>query len=45
MPILNQALSALNTLTAADIAVVRSMKNPPANVKLVMESVSILKVS
>ncbi|KAK0178126.1 hypothetical protein PV328_002104, partial [Microctonus aethiopoides] len=43
MPILNQALSALNTLTTADIAVVRSMKNPPANVKLVMESVCILK--
>ncbi|XP_044576956.1 dynein axonemal heavy chain 7 [Cotesia glomerata] len=43
MPILNEAQSALNTLTSTDIAVVRSMKNPPANVKLVMESICILK--
>lgn len=44
MPILNEAQTALNTLTTTDIAVVRSMKNPPANVKLVMESICILKV-
>lgn len=45
MPILNRANAALNTLTPADIAVVKTMKNPPAGVKLVMESVCILKVS
>lgn len=44
MPILNRANAALNTLTPADIAVVKTMKNPPAGVKLVMESVCILKV-
>lgn len=44
MPILNRANAALNTLTPADIAVVKAMKNPPAGVKLVMESVCILKV-
>ncbi|XP_012251165.2 dynein axonemal heavy chain 7-like isoform X2 [Athalia rosae] len=43
MPILNRANAALNTLTPADIAVVKTMKNPPAGVKLVMESVCILK--
>jgi dynein heavy chain len=44
MPILLEAQSALNTLTMADIAVVKAMKNPPAVVKLVMEAVCILKV-
>ncbi|VEN46856.1 unnamed protein product [Callosobruchus maculatus] len=43
MPILNAALAALNTLTPADIAVVKTMKNPPKGVKLVMEAVCILK--
>ncbi|XP_011500273.1 PREDICTED: dynein heavy chain 7, axonemal-like [Ceratosolen solmsi marchali] len=43
MPILLEAQSALNTLTMADIAVVKAMKNPPAGVKLVMESICILK--
>ncbi|XP_046587391.1 dynein axonemal heavy chain 7-like [Neodiprion lecontei] len=43
MPILNRANAALNTLTPADIAVVKTMKNPPAGVKLVMESICILK--
>ncbi|XP_043277906.1 dynein axonemal heavy chain 7-like [Venturia canescens] len=43
MPILNRAQAALDTLTQADISVVKSMKNPPANVKLVMEAVCILK--
>lgn len=45
MPILNAALTALNTLTPADIAIVKTMKNPPRGVKLVMEAVCILKVS
>lgn len=43
MPILNAALAALNTLTTADIAVVKTMKSPPIGVKIVMEAVCILK--
>ncbi|KAF5288993.1 hypothetical protein FQA39_LY03872 [Lamprigera yunnana] len=43
MPILESALEALNTLTPADITIVKSMKNPPKGVKLVMEAVCILK--
>ncbi|XP_050309816.1 dynein axonemal heavy chain 7 [Anthonomus grandis grandis] len=43
MPILNSALAALNTLTPADITIVKTMKNPPKGVKLVMEAVCILK--
>lgn len=43
MPILNAALAALNTLTPADITIVKTMKNPPKGVKLVMEAVCILK--
>lgn len=44
MPILNAALAALNTLTPADISFVKTMKNPPKGIKLVMEAVCILKV-
>lgn len=40
IPALNAALSALNTLKPQDITIVRSMKNPPAAVKLVMEGIS-----
>ncbi|XP_067459187.1 dynein axonemal heavy chain 7 [Thunnus thynnus] len=43
MPILESALSALNTLTTQDITVVKSMKSPPTAVKLVMEAICILK--
>ncbi|KAI4465685.1 dynein axonemal heavy chain 7-related [Holotrichia oblita] len=43
MPILNAALAALNTLTPADITIVKTMKNPPKGIKLVMEAVCILK--
>ncbi|CAH1117610.1 unnamed protein product [Phaedon cochleariae] len=43
MPILNAALAALNTLTQADISLVKTMKNPPKGVKVVMEAVCILK--
>jgi hypothetical protein len=39
MPLLESALAALNTLTKADITEVRSMKNPPAPVKVTMEAV------
>ena len=43
IPVLEAALAALNTLTPADITVVKSMKNPPAPVKLTMEAICILK--
>lgn len=43
IPILESALAALNTLTSADITVVKTMKSPPAGVRLVMEAVCILK--
>lgn len=40
---LNAALAALDTLTKNDITEVKSMKNPPAAVKLVMEACCIMK--
>lgn len=43
MPVLNAATTALNTLTNQDIQIVKSMKNPPAGVKLVMEAICIMK--
>uniref|UniRef100_A0A672V2K0 Dynein axonemal heavy chain 7 n=1 Tax=Strigops habroptila TaxID=2489341 RepID=A0A672V2K0_STRHB len=43
MPFLENALAALDTLTAQDITVVKSMKSPPSGVKLVMEAICILK--
>ncbi|KAK0094203.1 hypothetical protein PV326_011565 [Microctonus aethiopoides] len=43
MPILDSANSALNTLTPQDIQIVKTMKSPPAGVKLVMEAICILK--
>ncbi|XP_064419638.1 dynein axonemal heavy chain 7 isoform X2 [Latimeria chalumnae] len=43
LPILEAALAALDTLTTQDITVVKSMKSPPAGVKLVMEAICILK--
>ncbi|XP_040459651.1 dynein heavy chain 7, axonemal [Falco naumanni] len=43
MPRLESALAALDTLTAQDITVIKSMKSPPAGVKLVMEAICILK--
>ncbi|KAM6332812.1 dynein axonemal heavy chain 7 [Podargus strigoides] len=43
MPYLESALAALDTLTTQDITVVKSMKSPPAGVKLVMEAICILK--
>lgn len=42
-PVLNAALAALNTLTPGDITFVKSMKNPPNAVKLVMESICTIK--
>ncbi|CAH1783204.1 unnamed protein product, partial [Owenia fusiformis] len=43
MPAMNAAISALNTLKQNDISLVKSMANPPAGVKLVMEAVCIMK--
>ncbi|XP_017763577.1 PREDICTED: dynein heavy chain 7, axonemal-like [Eufriesea mexicana] len=43
MPILKRAQSALDTLTTADIAIVRAMKKPPQGVRLILESVCVLK--
>lgn len=43
MPALEAALSALDTLKPADITVLKSMQNPPALVKLVLESICIMK--
>ncbi|NWW88000.1 DYH7 protein, partial [Rhynochetos jubatus] len=43
LPCLESALAALDTLTAQDITVVKSMKSPPAGVKLAMEAICILK--
>jgi len=43
MPLLNNAMAALNTLTKADITEVKAMKNPPAAVKVVMEAVCHMK--
>ncbi|XP_054256854.1 dynein axonemal heavy chain 3 [Macrosteles quadrilineatus] len=43
IPALEAAVNALNTLKPADITVVKSMKNPPPVVKLVMEAVCVMK--
>lgn len=42
-PALEAALAALDTLKPADVTIVKSMKNPPAGVRLVMEAVCVLK--
>lgn len=42
-PVLDAALAALNTLTSNDITFVKSMKNPPQAVKLVMETICIIR--
>ena len=44
MPIMKGALSALDTLKTNDIAILKSMTNPPLGVKLVLEAVCILHV-
>lgn len=43
IPAFNAALAALNTLKPPDITIVKSMKNPPAAVKLVLEAVCIIR--
>nr|XP_034175500.1 dynein heavy chain 12, axonemal isoform X3 [Osmia lignaria] len=42
LPALDDAIAALNTLKPADIAVVRTMRSPPAGVKLVMAAVCVM---
>ena len=43
MPALEAALAALDTLNPPDISLVKSMQNPPGPVKLVMESICVMK--
>ncbi|CAH1394131.1 unnamed protein product [Nezara viridula] len=43
IPILEDAVAALNTLKPADITLVKSMKNPPETVKLVLAAVCVMK--
>ncbi|KAM6924384.1 dynein axonemal heavy chain 12 [Xenentodon cancila] len=43
IPALEAALSALDTLKPTDITIVKSMKNPPSGVKLVMAAVCVMK--
>ncbi|OXU22263.1 hypothetical protein TSAR_003308 [Trichomalopsis sarcophagae] len=42
LPVLEEAIAALNTLKPADITMVKSMKNPPEGVKLVMAAVCVM---
>ncbi|OAF71836.1 Dynein heavy chain 12, axonemal [Intoshia linei] len=43
IPALKAAQAALNTLKPSDITIVKSMKNPPSGVKLVMAAVCVMK--
>lgn len=43
MPALEAALAALDTLKPSDITLLKAMQNPPALVKLVLESICIMK--
>ncbi|XP_048465622.1 dynein axonemal heavy chain 3 [Rhincodon typus] len=43
MPALEAAVAALDTLKPADITVVKTMQNPPGPIKLVMESICVIK--
>ncbi|KAK5863728.1 hypothetical protein PBY51_000737 [Eleginops maclovinus] len=43
IPALEAALSALNTLKPSDVTIVKSMKNPPSGVKMVMSAVCVMK--
>ncbi|KAG8227082.1 hypothetical protein J437_LFUL007419 [Ladona fulva] len=43
MPIMEAALASLNTLTPADVTIIKNLKNPPKGIKLVMEAVCILR--
>lgn len=43
IPALNSALAALDTLTPQDITIVKTMKQPPYMIKLVLEAVCVIK--
>lgn len=43
IPALNAALAALNTLNPSDITIVKSMRNPPQAIKLVLEAVCVIR--
>uniref|UniRef100_A0A803W9U6 Dynein axonemal heavy chain 3 n=1 Tax=Ficedula albicollis TaxID=59894 RepID=A0A803W9U6_FICAL len=43
LPVLAAAEAALNTLNPSDISLVKSMQNPPGPVKLVMESICVMR--
>ncbi|XP_006892348.1 PREDICTED: dynein heavy chain 12, axonemal [Elephantulus edwardii] len=43
IPALEAALSALDTLKPSDITIVKSMKNPPSGVKLVLAAICVMK--
>lgn len=43
IPILEDAIQSLNTLKPTDITVVKSMKNPPDTVKLVLAAICVMK--
>jgi hypothetical protein len=43
IPAIKSAINALNTLKAEDIRFLRTMKNPPSGVKMVLEAVCIIK--
>nr|XP_027777371.1 dynein heavy chain 12, axonemal [Marmota flaviventris] len=43
IPALEAALSALDTLKPSDVTIVKSMKNPPSGVKLVMAAICVMK--
>ena len=44
LPALEEAIAALKSLASADVVALKSLKNPPAPVKLVVEAVCILRV-
>ncbi|XP_067120586.1 dynein axonemal heavy chain 3-like isoform X3 [Centruroides vittatus] len=43
VPAMESAVAALNTLKPQDIRVIKSMKNPPLKIKMVMEAICIMK--
>ncbi|XP_028395151.1 dynein heavy chain 3, axonemal-like isoform X1 [Dendronephthya gigantea] len=43
LPALESAIQALDTLKPSDISMVKTMKNPPAVVKLILEAVCVMK--
>lgn len=43
IPALNSALAALNTLKPPDITIVKSLKNPPSAIKLILEAVCVIR--